>query len=208
MAAQPISQPRAAAIYTRVSTAGQEEDGTSLATQEQRCREYAAQHGYAVVGVYRDVHTGAELHERRQLTELRGLVRRREIQAVIAYDLDRLSREQAHVYILDDEATRHGAELRFVTEEFDKTPIGKLIRSARGFAAEVEREKFRERSLRGKRANAEMGRLHNAGIDSMAIVRTERPGRAASTRMRRPSSARCTAGSARKACRSARSSPD
>src|SRR5918997_6751349 len=115
MVAQPVSQPRAA-IYVRVSTRGQEEDGTSLATQEQRCRQYAAEHGYAVdeAHIYREVHTGMELWERPQLSELREAVRRRELDAVIAYDLDRLSREQAHVYILDDEAARHGAELRFV----------------------------------------------------------------------------------------------
>ena len=39
-------QTKRAAIYPRVSTAGQDEDGTSLATQEARCREYATQQGY------------------------------------------------------------------------------------------------------------------------------------------------------------------
>jgi site-specific DNA recombinase len=158
MVAQPVSQPRAA-IYCRVSTAGQEEDGTSLATQEQRCREYAAERGYTVVDVYRDVHTGMELHERPHLGELRALVRGRQLDALIAYDLDRLSRDQAHIYILDDEATRHGVEVLFVTEEFDKTPIGKFMRSTKALFAEVEREKIKERTMRGKRARAESGRL-------------------------------------------------
>jgi site-specific DNA recombinase len=52
-----------AAIYCRVSTAGQEEDGTSLDTQEARCRQYATTQGYTVeeAHVYREVYTGTEL---------------------------------------------------------------------------------------------------------------------------------------------------
>ena len=46
----------------RVSTPGQEEEGTSLQTQEALCRAHAEQHGYAVDEnhVYRDVFTGTE----------------------------------------------------------------------------------------------------------------------------------------------------
>ncbi len=153
------ARPQGAAIYCRVSTAGQE-DGTSLDTQEAACRRYAVEHGYAVAEahVYREVHTGSELWERPRLTALREALRRGEVGAVVAYAVDRLSREQAHLYILDDEAERAGAALLFVTEEFDKTPIGKLVRSVKGFAAEIEREKIKERTLRGKRAGLERGR--------------------------------------------------
>ena len=38
---QSTQLPKIAAIYCRVSTTAQE-DNSSLATQEQRCREYAA----------------------------------------------------------------------------------------------------------------------------------------------------------------------
>ncbi len=46
------------AIYCRVSSAGQE-DNSSLGTQEAACRSYAAERGWVVVEVYREVHTGA-----------------------------------------------------------------------------------------------------------------------------------------------------
>ncbi len=148
-----------AAIYCRVSTAVQQE-GTSLDTQEAACHTFATARGYAVDAdhIYREVHTGGELWERTRLTALREAVRRGEVQAVIAYAVDRLSREQAHLFILDDEATRAGAELLFVTEEFDKTPVGKMVRGVKAFAAEIEREKIKERTLRGKRAMVEKGR--------------------------------------------------
>jgi len=40
-----VSAQRRAAIYCRVSTAGQEAEGSSLATQEARCRAFAAEQG-------------------------------------------------------------------------------------------------------------------------------------------------------------------
>ena len=41
-----MSRSVRAAVYVRVSTPGQEADGTSLETQEAACRQYAAEHGY------------------------------------------------------------------------------------------------------------------------------------------------------------------
>ena len=79
-----------AAIYCRVSTAGQEEDGTSLVTQEEHCRKYAAEHDYRVeeTQVYRDVYTGTELWERPRLTELREAIRQNAVSVIIAYAID------------------------------------------------------------------------------------------------------------------------
>ncbi|MDP8922556.1 MAG: recombinase family protein [Chloroflexota bacterium] len=46
-----------------------------------------------------------------------------------------------------------------MTEDFEDSAVGKFIRSAKAFAAEVEREKFRERSMRGKLARVLAGKL-------------------------------------------------
>ncbi len=150
-----------AAIYCRVSTAGQEEEGTSLATQEARCRQYAIEHGYVVdeVHVYREVHTGTELWERPQLTMLRAAMRAGAVGVIIAYAIDRLSRDPVHLGVVLSEAEYVGVVVQFVTEPFDNSPEGQLIRFVRGYAAKVEHEKIRERSIRGKRARAESGKL-------------------------------------------------
>jgi site-specific DNA recombinase len=148
-----------AAIYVRVSTDKQEADGTSLGTQEAACRAYAAERGYTVAEVYREVHTGSELWERPQLTAMRERVRASDFGVVITYAVDRLSRNQAHLFILVDEWERHGATPAFVTEELDQSPLGKIILSLKGFAAEVEREKIQERVRRGLAARAASGKL-------------------------------------------------
>src|SRR6266536_3415966 len=137
----PATTPRAA-IYVRVSSTGQEQDGTSLDTQLERCRAYAADHGYTVgePHVYREVHTGTELWERPKLTALRDAVRRREVSTVIAYAIDRLSRDPVHLGVIISEAEHAGAGVEFVTEPMDGSPEGQLIRFVRGYAAKVEHE--------------------------------------------------------------------
>lgn len=148
-----------AAIYCRVSTRGQEEEGTSLETQEAECCGHAAKLGYDVRGIYREVHSGFQLHERPRLQALREAVLGGNVDAVIVYAVDRLSRRQAHLAIIADELERAGVALFFVTEEFDKSAVGEFIRAAKAFAAEVEREKLRERTARARQAIVEKGRL-------------------------------------------------
>jgi len=150
---------RRAAIYARVSSEQQEQDGTSLDTQLAACREYAAKQGYEVVAEYREVFTGVNLWDRRELTALRESMRRGEVDVVIAYAIDRLSRDPVHLGVILSEADHYGAAVEFVTEPLDNSPEGQLIRFVRGYAAKVEHEKFRERSMRGRRARAEAGKL-------------------------------------------------
>ena len=154
-------ETKRAAIYARVSTAGQEEDGTSLETQEAACRRYAAEHGYIVdeAHVYREIHTGTELWERRVLQRAREAVRGREVEAVIAYAIDRLARDPVHLGVVISEAEHAGTDVLFVTEPLDNSPEGQLIRFVRGYAAKVEHEKLKERSLRGIWARARQGKL-------------------------------------------------
>src|SRR5215213_487523 len=150
------------AIYIRVSSAGQQ-DGYSLETQEDRCRSHADELGLTVVTVFRDVHTGAEWRERPGLTQLREAVRQGDVDVVVAFALDRLSRKQAHLAILADEFAHAGARLEFVTERFEETAVGEFIRSAKAFAAEIEREKLAERTVRGRIARVHSGKLIPGG---------------------------------------------
>ncbi len=153
------------AIYCRVSTVAQEEESTSLDTQEARCRQYAIAKGYQIdeQHVYRETYSGAELWERPRLTLLRVALRQGAVQGIIAYAIDRLSRDPVHLGVIITEAEYHGAQVEFVTEPIDNSPEGQLIRFVRGYAAQVEREKIRERALRGKLARVQSGKIHNHG---------------------------------------------
>lgn len=148
-----------------MSTVGQEEDGTSLVTQEAHCRQYAGAHGYLVdeTQVYREVYTGTELWERPDLTTLIEAIRQHAVAVVIAYAIDRFSRDPVHLGVILNEAEHHGISVEFVAEPLDNTPERQLIRFVRGYAAKVEVERIRERSIRGKRARIQAGKIHNYG---------------------------------------------
>jgi predicted site-specific integrase-resolvase len=189
-----------AALYERVSTGGQEAEGTSLDTQEAACRAHAAERGYQVAEehIYREVHTGAEMWERPKLTALREAVRQGRVGAVICYALDRLSRKQAHVSIIADECERAGVPLLFVTEEFERSPVGEFIRNAKAFAAELERERSRSAPSAAGRLSSSPGSCTTPALTSTAIARTARRGSDRSTSLRPPWSGSCTAGWSRR----------
>src|SRR5215207_7553527 len=130
MIAPPISR---AAIYCRVSTAGQEEEGTSLQTQEARCRAHAVEHGYAIdeAHVYHEVFTGVDLWERPKLTALRDAIRHRAVDVVIVYAIDRLTRDPVHFGVVLSEAEHADTAVEFVSEPLDSSPEGQLIRFIR-----------------------------------------------------------------------------
>jgi DNA invertase Pin-like site-specific DNA recombinase len=181
MAHRTSAPPRAAAIYCRVSSRAQAESNdsgrgrpaaevesdkdekeqeTSLDTQLTAGRAYAAEHGYVVdeQHVYREVHTGVELWERPKLSTLREAVRRREVDMVIAYAIDRVARDPVHLGVILSEAEHAGVAVEFVTEPLDASPEGQLIRFVRGYAAKVEHEKIKERTVRGRMARLASGK--------------------------------------------------
>lgn len=159
---QRHERPDAVVLYCRVSSTGQE-DNSSLRTQEERCRAYAAEQGWEVAEVFREVHTGSELFERPQLCLARKMLRNREATVLLAYALDRLSRDPVHPGVVLSEADHLGARVAFVTEPLDDSPEGQLIRFVRGYAAKVEHLKIKERTSRGRRARVESGKLLPGG---------------------------------------------
>ena len=151
-------RPPRTVVYSRVSTDAQERDGTSLETQERACVEHARALGWDVVARFRDTASGYTL-ERPGLDQVRRLVHDGLVEAVVAYAVDRLSRNQNHIGVVFDDAQKSNVRLDFVTEKFEDTAIGRFILAARAFIAEVEREKIAERTMRGKAERARGGRM-------------------------------------------------
>ena len=99
-----------AAIYCRVSTDNQEAEGTSLQTQLEACREYCHDKGYGVAYRFSEAYSGLSL-ERPEMDQLRELVRNEQIDMVVVYCLDRLSRNATHGVILRDELDKNHVTL-------------------------------------------------------------------------------------------------
>jgi len=151
---------KTAAIYCRVSTEDQEREGTSLDSQLRACQDKAHELGYEISESHtlRETYSGLSL-DRPKLTQLRQCVGDKEVDAVVAYTLDRLSRDPVHFIILQEEMERSGVDLVLVTEDLDNSDLGLLITHIKGYAAKLEAEKIKERTMRGKRARALAGKL-------------------------------------------------
>ena len=169
------------AIYCRVSTEDQEREGTSLQTQLENCLTYCQGKGYDVSYRFSEAYSGLSL-ERPELDKLRELVRTEAVDLIVCYSLDRLSRDPVHGVILTQEFEKHHVGLEAVTETVDSTEVGKLITYIKGFAAKLETEKIKERSVRGRKACAREGRMPGGfhityGYDYVRVIKGERQAR-------------------------------
>jgi len=84
------------------------------------------------------------------LRSIRREIKDRKYQALICHSTDRLARNPIHLAIIAEECERAGCELHSVTEPLDNSNEAQLIRYVKGYAAQMEREKTRERTIRGK----------------------------------------------------------
>ncbi|GAJ07117.1 unnamed protein product, partial [marine sediment metagenome] len=141
-----------AAIYCRVSTEEQEREGTSLESQREACLEKAHELGYEVPRdyLYSEAWTGTDT-DRPKLNKLREDIKQQAINTLICYSTDRLARNPIHIAIIAEECQKKDIELIFVSEPLDNSPEGQLIRYVKGYAAQIEHEKIRERTMRGKK---------------------------------------------------------
>src|SRR5207237_4990389 len=151
---------RMAAIYARVSSEQQRQENT-IASQTASLIEFAQSHDLEVPKewVFEDEgYSGATL-ERPGLEHVRDLTAEGQIQLVLAYSPDRLSRKYAYQILLIEEFARHGVETLFVKSPQGDSAEDQLLVQFQGMIAEYERAQILERSRRGKRHRARAGEV-------------------------------------------------
>src|SRR6266702_4114654 len=151
---------RMAAIYARVSSEQQREEHT-IASQTSALIEFARTQALEVpkAWIFEDEgYSGATL-ERPGLEQVRDLAAEGQIQAVLVYAPDRLSRKYAYQILLIEEFTRQGVEALFLKAPQSATAEDQLVVQFQGMIAEYERAQILERSRRGKRHRARAGEV-------------------------------------------------
>jgi len=151
---------KAAAIYARVSSDKQKEEKT-IASQTAALTEFARKEGYDVPRewIFEDEgFSGASL-VRPGLERLRDLAAEGQLEAVLVYAPDRLSRKYAYQILLIEEFARNGVETVFIKAPKSDTPEDQLLLQFQGMIAEYERAQILERSRRGKRHRARQGQV-------------------------------------------------
>ncbi len=158
MATKTQPQPKAA-VYARISS---DRDGTALGVTRQIAdgKRICRERGWRPVEFVDNDLTGADPHIVRPGYErLLEAVRNREVEAVVAWDLDRLTRQpiqlEEFVHLADSVGLRH---LVTVADNVDPTTgDGLLVARIKGAVAAEEVAKTRKRLVRSKADKAERG---------------------------------------------------
>ena len=153
--------PATVAAYLRVSSQVQRLRDT-IASQREAVLRHGRGRGWTIPDAYvfaDDGFSGATL-ERPALEALRDGVASGEIETVLVWSIDRLSRNFAHQILLQEEFARTGAKIVCVQEPDDATPQGMLLRQILSVISEYERTQIAERSRRGKIHRARQGSLN------------------------------------------------
>src|SRR6202142_1492141 len=156
-------------------------------------REHAPRRGFTITVQVREVGSGATKREARE--ELLDAARRREIDVVLVWRLDRWGRSVTDLLATLQELEHLGVGFVSLTEALDlTTPAGRAMAGLLAIFAEFEREILRERTraglvqarLNGKqlgrpitagRHAAKIRKLNRAGISKSEIARRLNVGR-------------------------------
>jgi len=151
---------RITAIYARVSSEQQREERT-IASQTAALIAFAQSHDLEVPKewVFEDEGFSGAILERPGLERVRDLAAEGQLQVVLAYAPDRLSRKYAYQVLLIEEFARHGVETLFVRAPQGASAEDQLLVQFQGMIAEYERAQILERSRRGKRHRAHSGEV-------------------------------------------------
>src|SRR5208337_4612712 len=171
-------------LYARVST----QDQQTIPLQTRALREYATRRGWRIALQVKETGSGASQRERRE--KLLEAARRREIDVVSVWRLDRWGRSVTDLLATLQELEPLGVGFVSLTEALDlTTPAGRAMAALLAVFAEFEREILRERVRAGlaqARQNGQrLGRPLTAALHADQVRKLYRAGASKSEIARR-----------------------
>ena len=162
-------------LYARVST----QDQQTLPLQMRAMREYAATRGWTIVMQVKEVGSGVSEREQRQ--KLTEAARRRDIDIVLVWRLDRWGRSLPDLVSTLEELNHLGVGFVSLTEALDlTTPTGRAMAGMLSVFAAFEHEILRERVRAGiahaRQNGKQLGRPATAAAKSAEIRKLSRDG--------------------------------
>lgn len=148
-----------AAIYVRVSTEEQAEQGYSIDVQKERLIAFCKSQGWEDYKLYiDDGYTGTNTN-RPALKRLIRHIEAKKVHTVVVYKLDRLSRKQKDVLsLIEDVFEKNNVAFASSSEKFDtSTAFGKAMIGILAVFAQLERDMIIERTTSGRRQKISKG---------------------------------------------------
>jgi putative DNA-invertase from lambdoid prophage Rac len=162
-------------LYARVST----HDQQALPLQTRAMRDYAAKRGWTIAVQVKEIGSGASDRERREM--LLEAARRREIDVVLVWRLDRWGRSVPDLVATLQELTHLDVGFVSLTEALDlTTPAGRAMAGMLAVFAQFEHEILQERVRAGlahaRESGKRLGRPQTAALLSGQIRKLYRAG--------------------------------
>jgi len=162
-------------LYARVST----HDQQTIPMQNRALREYAAKRGWTITMQVKEVGSGASQRQARE--KLLQAARRREIDVVLVWRLDRWGRSVTDLLATLQELEHLGVGFVSLTEALDlTTPAGRAMAGLLAVFAEFERDILRERVRAGlahaRQNGKRLGRPATAALHADQVRKLYRAG--------------------------------
>ncbi|MCL2096063.1 MAG: recombinase family protein, partial [Oscillospiraceae bacterium] len=126
------------AIYCRVSTEEQAQEGFSIRAQEQKLKEYARVKDWSIYKIYMDEGiSGKNLTERPAIQEMLADVESGAVQNVLVFKIDRLTRSVGDLVYLTELFNNQNCAFNSLTESVDtQSESGRMFLRIIGIFAE------------------------------------------------------------------------
>jgi DNA invertase Pin-like site-specific DNA recombinase len=152
-----VSDKKRVGVYVRVST-----DGQDTEMQESELKEYCERRGWEPV-LYRDRGQSGNKQDRPALNALLADLRKRKLDVILVWSLDRLARSLKHLLTISETCRSLGVDLVSLRQNIDTTlPAGRLTFQILGAVSEFERsllvERVRSGMAQARRAGKRIGR--------------------------------------------------
>ena len=163
------------ATYARISTLDQQ----TLPMQLGEMRKYAMNRSWDIVEEIEEVGSGGKIRPKRE--ELLKKARRRQIDAVLVWKLDRFGRSVGDLVNTLEELQSLGVVFVSLTEALDfSTPVGRAMAGVLSVFAQFERDMIRERVKAGivsaRARGGRHGRPRTAALKAHAISELKQKG--------------------------------
>ena len=158
--AQAAPLPLFTALYIRVSTEKQADEGYSLEAQESRLQAFCEAQGWTVAPahIYTDAGISAKSTERPAYQAMMQAAQDGQIARIVAMKLDRLARNTKDFLGTVERLQAFGCDLVLLKESFDTgTPHGKFALTMFAAIAELEVSQIAERTMSGRKQKAAQG---------------------------------------------------
>jgi site-specific DNA recombinase len=153
-----------AAIYTRVSSQSQAEEGFSLEAQHDILMDLIERKGLQLYKVYSDPGVSGGSFKRPGIQMLIADMKAKKFEALLIHKLDRLSRNIGDLYQFIDLINKLDVRLIIASqgsEEIDtRSPMGKAFLFFSGIWAHIYLDNLREETLKGQIKKAQKGGKH------------------------------------------------